>query len=223
MTVAQTGANRAELDARSIAYRTIHTHPTDHGTFLPGAQPMQLMLHFAAADGSILGAQGIGGNGVDKRIDVIATALKAGLTAPDLIDLDLAYAPPYSAAKDPVNFLGYVAENVLRGRLKLWYAEEAAHLDPATPILDVRPVPEFNAGHLQGARCIPLAELRSRLDEVRTWADGKTVYLSDDSGANAWLAQRILEPAGINAKVLSGGVNTVFAYYFDNPGAVVEM
>lgn len=223
MTVAQTGANRAELDARGIAYRTIHTHPTDHGTFLPGAQPMQLMLHFAAADGRILGAQGIGGNGVDKRIDVIATALKAGLSAPDLIDLDLAYAPPYSAAKDPVNFLGYVAENVLCGRLKLWYAEEAAHLDPATPILDVRPVPEFNAGHLRGARCIPLTELRSRLDEVRSWIDGKTVYLSDDSGANAWLAQRILEPAGINAKVLSGGVNTVFAYYFDNPGAVLEM
>lgn len=223
MTVAQTGANRAELDAQGIAYRTIHTHPTDHGTFLPGAQPMQLMLHFAAADGKLLGAQGIGGNGVDKRIDVIATALKAGLTAPDLIDLDLAYAPPYSAAKDPVNFLGYVAENVLRGRLKLWYAEEVAHLDPGTPVLDVRPIPEFNAGHLKGARCIPLTELRSRLDEVRTWVDGKTVYLSDDTGANAWMAQRILESAGINAKVLSGGVNTVFAYYFDNPGAVLEM
>lgn len=222
MTVAMTGANRAELEGAGVEFHTIHTHPTDHGTFLPGAQPMQLLMHFAT-DGRILGAQGVGGNGVDKRIDVIATAIKAGMQAPDLIDLDLAYSPPYSSAKDPVNFLGYVADNVLSGRLRLWYAQDLADLEEDAFILDVRNHPEFNGGHLRGSECIPFGELRSRLEEVRERAGGKTVYLTDDSGQNAWQAQRILDAAGIEAKALSGGVNTVFAYHFNNPGAVLEM
>lgn len=254
MTVAQTGANRRDLEAAGVDFRTVHTHPTDHGTFLPGAQPMQLLLHFEAGSGRILGAQGIGGNGVDKRLDVIATALRAGLSAPDLIDLDLAYSPPYGSAKDPVNFLGYVADNVLTGRLNLWYAAETERLLAAgAVVVDVRHEPEFRAGHLVGARCVPLEELRGRLDEVRGWlrdaagnagsadslgaagaADeavelgaagslGDCVYLCDDTGTNAWLAARILTQNGIHAKVLSGGVNTVFAYHFSNPGAVLEM
>lgn len=283
MTVAQTGANRAELEAAGVDFHTIHTHPTDHGTFLPGAEPMQLLLHFEAGSGRILGAQGIGGNGVDKRLDVIATALRAGLSAPDLIDLDLAYSPPYGSAKDPVNFLGYVAENVLSGRLDLWHASEAEGLLAAGAlVVDVRHEPEFRGGHLAGSRCVPLEELRGRLDEVRGWlrdagagsaggggspaADasgslgagagaaglaggvggaavsrgaagvvtgaaevaspgslGDCVYLCDDTGTNAWLAARILTQNGIHAKVLSGGVNTVFAWHFSNPGAVLEM
>lgn len=229
MTVAMTGANRAELERAEVAFRTIHTHPTDHGTFLPGAQPMQLLMHFEADSGRILGAQGIGGNGVDKRIDVIATAMRAGLRAPDLLELDLAYAPPYGAAKDPVNFLGYVAQNVLDGHLELWYADQVEQLaDAGAVLVDVRRLPEFHAGHLRGARCLPLEELRGRLAELREWLSaagslGDSVYLCDDTGANAWLAARILAGNGINAKVLSGGVNTVFAYHFQNPGQVLEM
>ncbi|NMX04055.1 FAD-dependent oxidoreductase [Mobiluncus mulieris] len=251
MTVAQTGANRDALAAAGVDFHTIHTHPTDHGTFLPGAQPMQLLMHFEAGSGRILGAQGIGGNGVDKRIDVIATALRAGLSAADLIDLDLAYSPPYGSAKDPVNFLGYVAQNVLLGRLELWYAAEAeALVSGGALVVDVRQEPEFRAGHLVGARCVPLTQLRGRLDEIRVWLAGASgslganpgasspsvaaglsavgslgdcVYLCDDTGVNAWLASRILSQNGINAKVLSGGVNTVFAYHFLNPGVVLEM
>ncbi|WP_263474025.1 FAD-dependent oxidoreductase [Mobiluncus mulieris] len=251
MTVAQTGANRDALAAAGVDFHTIHTHPTDHGTFLPGAQPMQLLVHFEAGSGRILGAQGIGGNGVDKRIDVIATALRAGLSAADLIDLDLAYSPPYGSAKDPVNFLGYVAQNVLSGRLELWYAAEAeALVSGGALVVDVRQEPEFRAGHLVGARCVPLTQLRGRLDEIRAWLAGASgslganpgasspsvapglsavgslgdcVYLCDDTGVNAWLASRILSQNGINAKVLSGGVNTVFAYHFLNPGVVLEM
>ncbi|MCU9969311.1 pyridine nucleotide-disulfide oxidoreductase [Mobiluncus mulieris] len=251
MTVAQTGANRDALAAAGVDFHTIHTHPTDHGTFLPGAQPMQLLMHFEAGSGRILGAQGIGGNGVDKRIDVIATALRAGLSAADLIDLDLAYSPPYGSAKDPVNFLGYVAQNVLSGRLELWYAAEAeALVSGGALVVDVRQEPEFRAGHLVGARCVPLTQLRGRLDEIRAWLAGASgslganpgasspsvapglsavgslgdcVYLCDDTGVNAWLASRILSQNGINAKVLSGGVNTVFAYHFLNPGVVLEM
>lgn len=223
MTAAMTGANRAELEASDIDFVTIHTHPTDHGTFLPGAQPMQLLMHFDAKTGKILGAQGIGGNGVDKRIDVIATAIRAGLTAPDLIDLDLAYSPPYSSAKDPVNFLGYVADNVLSGRLEPWYPWEFEELGEDAVLIDVRNHPEFNAGHLRGAECIPLGELREQAAEVKTKVGEKTVYLSDDTGANAWIGAGILTTAGVSAKVLSGGVNTVFAYYFENPGAVLEM
>ncbi|WP_341463119.1 FAD-dependent oxidoreductase [Mobiluncus mulieris] len=251
MTVAQTGANRDALAAAGVDFHTIHTHPTDHGTFLPGAQPMQLLMHFEAGSGRILGAQGIGGNGVDKRLDVIATALRAGLSAADLIDLDLAYSPPYGSAKDPVNFLGYVAQNVLSGRLELWYAAEAeALVSGGALVVDVRQEPEFRAGHLVGARCVPLTQLRGRLDEIRAWLAGASgslganpgasspsvapglsavgslgdcVYLCDDTGVNAWLASRILSQNGINAKVLSGGVNTVFAYHFLNPGVVLEM
>lgn len=224
MTIAQTGASRAELEAAGVAFHTIHTHPTDHGTFLPGAQPMQLLMHFAAEDGRILGAQGIGGNGVDKRIDVIATALRAGMKAPDLIDLDLAYSPPYSSAKDPVNFLGYVAQNVMSGLVELFYPWDIPQITQEGGfLLDVRNLPEFHAGHLRAATCIPLGELRGRLEEVRAGAKGGTVYVCDDTGQNAWLASRILRATGFNAKVLSGGVNTAFAYHFHNPGAVLEM
>lgn len=226
MTVARTGANRAELQAAGIAHHTIFTHPTDHGTFLPGAQPMQLLLHFDAQDGRILGAQGIGGNGVDKRIDDLAVALRAGMRAPDLIDLDLAYSPPYGSAKDPVNFLGYVAENVLSGRLELWQASEFSRLPAGAVLVDVRPAVEFRGGHLRGAVNVPQTQLRDRIDELSDMATGApdgVVYLCDESGQTAWLAANILAANEIHARVLTGGVNTVFAAHFANPGEVLEM
>lgn len=223
MTVAMTGANRAELEAAKIDYTTVHTHPLSHVSVISGAEPMQLMMHFENRTGRILGAQGVGGQGVDKRIDAIAASLRGGLTAPDLIDLDLAYSPPYNSPKDPVNLLGYLADNILSGRLELWYAQDIEALPADAFILDVRGEPEFRGGHLRGATCIPLSELREKIADVRTKTAGKTVYVCDDTGVTAWIASQILRSNDLNAKVLSGGVNTAFAYHLENPGAVLEM
>lgn len=151
LTVAMTGANRASLDQAGIDFDTLHLHPSHHAGYFPGAARMSLVVHMRRGDGLLLGAQGVGREGVDKRIDVLATAIRAGFTAPDLIDLDLAYSPVYGSAKDPVNMIGMVAENVLDGTLKLRYAEEWRQLRDEALILDVRSVSEYQAKHLPGA------------------------------------------------------------------------
>ena len=211
LTVASTGANRDDLVAAGVPFRTVHLHPNQHAGYFPGASAVHLVVHIDD-DGTILGAQAAGREGVDKRIDVLATAMRAGLRAPDLIDLDLAYAPPYGQAKDAVNLLGMVAENLLAGRLRLWYAQEATD-DADVLVLDVRRADEFASGHLPGALNIPHTELRGRLDEVRAAAAGRPVRVMCAAGVRSNIAYRVLVGNGIDATSLSGGIQTLRQWF----------
>lgn len=212
LTAAMTGARKETLVAKDIAHHTIHTHALNHVGYFPGAQTIHLMVHIGT-DGAILGAAAIGKAGVARRIDVLATAMRAGMTAPDLIDLDLAYAPPYGAAKDPVNMVGMVAENLLTGRLDLWYAEDWSDIKDDHLILDVRSRGEFASGHLPGSANIPHTELRERLDEVRELADGRPVRVLCGVGVRSHIANRVLLQAGFDTASLSGGWQTVTASF----------
>lgn len=211
LTVASVGANRDDLDAAGVPYRTLHLHPNQHAGYFPGAAPLHLVAHLGD-DGAILGAQAAGHDGVDKRIDVLATAMRARLRAPDLIDLDLAYAPPYGQAKDAINLLGMVGENVLGDRLRLWYADAATDEADAL-VLDVRRPDEFASGHLPGALNIPHTELRPRIDEVRLAAAGRPVRAMCAAGVRSNIAYRILVGHGIDATSLSGGVQTLRQWF----------
>ncbi|GAA3957703.1 FAD-dependent oxidoreductase [Gordonia caeni] len=207
LTAALTGANRAALEAAGIDYHTVHLHPDDHAGYFPGAERIHLLVHVRAADGLILGAQAVGRAGVDKRIDVLATAIANRMTGPDLIDLDLAYAPPFGSAKDPVNLAGMIIENVLRGDLELWYADQSD--EPGHLLLDVRGPDEFAEDHLPGALLVPHGEVRERLDEIRTAAAGRGIRVYCASGKRSYLAYRILRAAGLSAANLSGGLLTL--------------
>ena len=211
LTAAMTGANRASLDAAAIPYHTVHLHPGQHAGYFPGAVTMHLMVHFRAGDGLLLGAQGVGPDGVDKRIDVLATAIRGGLSVTDLIDLDLAYAPPYGSAKDPVNMAGMVGENILNGSLSLWYASDLDTVVEDRLVLDVRSAAEFAAGHVPGAFNVPHTEVRARLDEIRGAAAGRHVAVMCAAGIRSYLAHRILVAEGFTSSMLSGGMQTLRA------------
>lgn len=208
ITAAMTGANSAALDAAGVEYDTLHLHPNNHAGYFPGASQLHLTVHMRKGDGALVGAQIVGNEGADKRIDVLATAIRTGMNAADLIDLDLAYAPPYGSAKDPVNFAGMVAENVLTGQLKLWYPQEYADLGDSAFVLDVRSAAEFASGHLPDAVNIPHVELRERLDEVRELAGGRPVRITCQSGVRSYIAHRVLTEAGFDSASLSGGMIT---------------
>ena len=155
----------------------------------------------------MLGAQATGGDGVDKRIDVIATAIRAGLTVGDLADLELAYSPPFGSAKDPVNLAGMAASNVLTGDLALWRAADLRHPDPQAVLLDVRSASEFRSGHLPGALNIPHTELRQRLGEIPR---GHSLLVYCASGFRSYLALRLLRQNGWpDVRSLSGGLATL--------------
>lgn len=209
LTAAMTGANRAALDQAGIAYETLHLHPAQHAGYFPGATSMALVVHVRASDGLVLGAQGVGKEGVDKRIDVLATAIRAQFTAADLIDLDLAYSPVYGSAKDPVNMVGMVGSNVIDGTLAMWHAEQWEAIREDVLVLDVRSVEEFDAGHLPGALNIPHTELRERIGEVREAAAGKPVRALCGSGVRSHIAHRVLVQAGFDSASMSGGMNTL--------------
>ncbi len=202
LAFAMTGASEAGLRRVSRPFRRIYIHPADHATYYPGAQPMSLKLLFDPLDGRILGAQAVGASGVDKRIDVLATALRAGLTVYDLEDLELSYAPPFGSAKDPVNMAGFVAANVLRGDLRLWEPEELAMLSPGQVLLDVRTAPEFRNGSIPGARCVPVDDLRSRLAELPR---EKELLVFCEVGLRGYVAARLLSQQGFRVRNLSGG------------------
>lgn len=212
LTAAMTGANRQALDASGAEYFTVHTHANQHAGYFPGAQPVHILMH-VGTDGAILGAQAVGADGVDRRIDVIATAMRAGLKAPDLIDLDLAYAPPYGQAKDPVNQTGMVAHNVLTGELILTGPDA---LTEDMPVLDVRTMGEYTAGHMPNSLNIPHTQLRNRLDEVRTWVDEsvgeRPFVVMCAAGVRSWIGYRIVRAAGFNVTMLSGGIQTLRAW-----------
>ena len=212
LTAAMTGENRQALDAAGTRYFTVHTHANQHAGYFPGAQPVHILMH-VGTDGAILGAQAVGADGVDRRIEVIATAMCAGLKAPDLIDLDLAYAPPYGQAKDPVNQTGMVAHNVLTGELILTGPDA---LTEDMPVLDVRTMGEYTAGHMPNSLNIPHTQLRDRLDEVRTWVDEsvgeRPFVVMCAAGVRSWIGYRIVRAAGFNVTMLSGGIQTLRAW-----------
>ena len=223
LTAAMTGANRQALDASGAEYFTVHTHANQHAGYFPGAKPVHILMH-VGTDGQILGAQAVGTDGVDRRIDVIATAMRAGLKATDLIDLDLAYAPPYGQAKDPVNQTGMVAHNVLAGELVLTGPDA---LTEDMPVLDVRTVGEYAAGHMPNSLNIPHTQLRNRLDEVRSWVDEKvgdqSFVVMCAAGVRSWIGYRIVRHAGFNVTMLSGGIQTLRAWLGDRAEAVLVM
>jgi rhodanese-related sulfurtransferase len=197
-----TGASEVGLERAGKAYRRIYVHPADHATYYPGARAMSLKLLFDPQDGRILGAQAVGAKGVDKRIDVIATALRGGMTVYDLEELELSYAPPFGSAKDPVNMAGFVASNVLRGDVRLWEPEELATLSSEQLLVDVRTSEEFRKGSIPGAVCIPVDDLRRRMGELPR---EKELLVFCEVGLRAYLAARLLSQSGFRVRNLSGG------------------
>ena len=221
LTAAMTGANRQALDASGTEYFTVHTHANQHAGYFPGAQPVHILMHVGAG-GEILGAQAVGTDGVDRRIDVIATAMRAGLKAADLIDLDLAYAPPYGQAKDPVNQTGMVAHNVATGELILTGPDV---LTEDMPVLDVRTPGEYAGGHMPNSLNIPHTQLRDRLDEVRAWVDENAheqpFVVMCAAGVRSWIGYRIVRAAGFDVTMLSGGIQTLRAWLGDRAATVL--
>ena len=208
LTIATTGWNEKRLSTTDRKYKVIHTHPSSHAGYYPGAEQMSLKLIFDAVTGEIYGAQGVGHEGVDKRIDVIATAIRGGITAPELADLELAYAPPFGSAKDAVNMLGYVAENQISGLVEtLQWNEVGTH-----NLLDVRAKSEFAAGSIPGAINIPVDELRERISEVPT----HDVLVLCQVGQRGHTATLLLNELGMDAKNLDGGYRT----WVNSPAAV---
>jgi NADPH-dependent 2,4-dienoyl-CoA reductase/sulfur reductase-like enzyme/rhodanese-related sulfurtransferase len=222
LTAAMTGANRASLDAAGISYHTIHLHPNNHAGYFPGASTIDLLVHFRAGDGLLLGAQAVGHDGVEKRIDVLATAIRGGFGVSDLIDLDLAYAPPYGSAKDPVNMAGMAGENVLNGTLKLWYGDDLDAVMADQLVLDVRSQAEYASGHVPGCLLVPHTQVRDRLDEIRTAAAGRPVAVMCAAGVRSYLAHRILDQEGFDSSMLSGGMRTLRATLGDRAVKVLN-
>jgi len=222
LTAAMTGANRASLDAAGISYHTIHLHPNNHAGYFPGASTIDLLVHFRAGDGLLLGAQAVGHDGVEKRIDVLATAIRGGFGVSDLIDLDLAYAPPYGSAKDPVNMAGMAGENVLNGTLKLWYGDDLDAVMADQLVLDVRSQAEYASGHVPGSLLVPHTQVRDRLDEIRTAAAGRPLAVMCAAGVRSYLAHRILGQEGLDSSMLSGGMRTLRATLGDRAAAVLN-
>ncbi|MFN8073974.1 MAG: FAD-dependent oxidoreductase [Kineosporiaceae bacterium] len=219
VVAASTGLSEKALRAAGIAHHAVHLHPHQHAGYYPGATQVHLKLLFAP-DGRVLGAQATGADGVDKRIDVLATALHAGLTVWDLAELDLAYAPPFGSAKDPVTMAGYLAGNVLAGQVRLWYPadlDDAAVVPADAVLLDVRSDAEAESGRLPGALVVPHTQLRERLAEVPR---GVPVRVYCASGLRSYLASRVLLQEGWDdVRTLSGGLLTLRAA---RPGLVLE-
>ncbi len=205
-TVATTGNNEKTLKSLGIAYEVVHVHPGSHAGYYPNAFPIALKLIFDKKTGKIFGAQAVGKDGVDKRIDVIATAIKGGLTVLDLPDLELAYAPPYSSAKDPVNMAGYVASNIVEGMIETvqWHEIDTIVENGGT-LIDVRNTSEFNKGYIKGAINIPVDELRSKLHEL---PQDEAIYVHCQVGLRGYIATRILRVNGFEAVNLDGGYRT---------------
>lgn len=204
MTAAATGINEKTAKALGIDTDKVILSPMNHAGYYPGGELMTMKVLFEKETYRILGAQIIGFQGVDKRIDVLATAIRARMKAHQLIDLDLAYAPPYSSAKDPVNMAGYIVENIKNGVVKQWYYEDVEKLprDGSVTILDVRTPAEYARGHVEGFVNIPVDELREHIDELEKT---KPVYVICQSGLRSYIACRILTGNGFDAYNFAGG------------------
>lgn len=206
LTAGCTGANAKALRKAGIPFQSIDLHPGSHAGYYPGAEPIAIRILFAPGTGKLLGAQAVGRDGVDKRIDVLATALKAGLTVEDLAELELAYAPPFGSAKDPVNLAGMVAQNELRGEVAIARWDELATLDPNhSLLLDVRRPDERAKGFIPGSLHIPLDALRARLGEL---LKDREIVVHCQSGQRSYFACRILTQNGFKVRNLTGGFRT---------------
>ena len=218
MTAATTGINETNARKAGLDVDTVILSPMSHAGYYPGGKVMTMKVVFEKGTYRLLGAQIVGYDGVDKRIDVLATAIHAGLKATQLKDLDLAYAPPYSSAKDPVNMAGFMIDNISKG-LKQWHLHDADKLprDGSVILLDTRTAWEYSSGHIEGFVNIPVDELRERLDEIEP---GKPVYVICQSGLRSYIATRILEGYGYEAYNFAGG----FRFYdaVVNDRALVE-
>ena len=203
MTAATTGINETNARKTGLDVDTVILSPMSHAGYYPGGKVMTMKVVFEKGTYRLLGAQIVGYDGVDKRIDVLATAIHAGLKATQLKDLDLAYAPPYSSAKDPVNMAGFMIDNISKG-LKQWHLHDADKLprDGSVILLDTRTAWEYSSGHIEGFVNIPVDELRDRLDEIEP---GKPVYVICQSGLRSYIATRILEGYGYEAYNFAGG------------------
>ncbi|MDY3690373.1 MAG: FAD-dependent oxidoreductase [Dysosmobacter sp.] len=202
MTAASTGVNETNAKKAGLDVDTVILSPMSHAGYYPGGKVMTMKVVFEKGTYRLLGAQIVGYEGVDKRIDVLATAIRAGMKATELKDLDLAYAPPYSSAKDPVNMAGFMIENIASGVLKQWHLADALPRDGSVTLLDTRTVGEFAGGHIDGFVNIPVDELRERLGELDK---SKPVYVICQSGLRSYIACRILAGNGFECYNFSGG------------------
>ena len=204
LTVATTGINEKTAKRLGIKSDSVILSPMSHAGYYPGGMVMTMKVVFEKDTYRLLGAQIVGYDGVDKSIDVLATAIRAGMKATELCELDLAYAPPYSSAKDPVNMAGFMIDNIATGVLKQWHIDDADKLprDGSVTLLDTRTVREYQRGHIEGFYNIPVDELRDRLDEVDPT---KPVYVICQSGLRSYISCRILEGNGYTAYNFAGG------------------
>ena len=205
LMIAATGWNEKRLAAAGREVMVIHTHPNNHAGYYPDAKQIALKLIFDPKTGEILGGQGVGVDGVDKRIDVIATAIRGGITAPELADLELAYAPPFGSAKDPVNMLGYIAENMMSGLLKTAQWNQTEELrNSGYQLIDVRTPSEYGNGSIPGAINIPVDEIRARVGEIKK----EPILVNCQVGQRGHTATMLLKELGFDATNLDGGYLT---------------
>ncbi len=204
LTAAATGLNETAARKAGLDVEAVILSPMNHAGYYPGGRVMTIKVVFARDTGKLLGAQIVGADGVDKRIDVLATAIRAGMTAADLTELDLAYAPPYSSAKDPVNMAGYMMENIRRGLVRQFRLEDLDALprDGSVTLLDTRTPAEYRRGHADGFVNLPLDDLRDRLGELDP---AKPVYVMCQSGLRSYLACRLLTQHGFACRNFAGG------------------
>ena len=218
MTAATTGINETNARKAGFDADTVILSPMSHAGYYPGGKLMTMKVVFEKETYRLLGAQIVGYEGVDKRIDVLATAIHAGMKATQLKELDLAYAPPYSSAKDPVNMAGFMIDNISKG-LKQWHLADAEKLprDGSVTLLDTRTAGEYSRGHIEGFKNIPVDELRERMGEIQP---GKPVYVICQSGLRSYIATRILEGYGFEVYNFAGG----FRFYdaVRNDRALIE-
>ena len=218
MTAASTGINERTAKKSGIDCDKIYLSPANHAGYYPGGRVMTMKVLFEKNSFRLLGAQIVGYEGVDKRIDVLATAIHAGMTVPQLKELDLAYAPPYSSAKDPVNMAGFLAENLSKGLLRQFFWDEIDSLprDGSVTLLDTRTREEYDSGHVEGFLNIPVDELRERMGELEA---GKPVYVICQSGLRSYLACRILTQNGFDCSNFSGGYRLYQTVMLDQAAA----
>lgn len=211
MVAGGTGANQRQLTQAGIPFERVQVHPSGHAGYYPGTAKMHLKVLFEPGTGKLLGAGCVGFDGVDKRIDVLATAIKAGMTIFDLQELELAYAPPFGSAKDPINMAGFVGSNLLKGDVDLWYPSEYPGATEGSRIIDVRGPTEFAIWHLPGAENVPLPVIR---EECERWDRSVPLRVYCAVGFRSYLAYRALVQRGFtDVKMLSGGMNTFRAYH----------
>ncbi|MCP3796373.1 MULTISPECIES: CoA-disulfide reductase [Paenibacillus] len=206
LTAASTGNNEKTLQRLGVPYQAVHIHPGSHAGYYPGASPIAMKLLFNPENGMIYGAQAVGADGADKRIDVIATAIRGHLNVRELADIELAYAPPYSSAKDPVNMAGYVASNIMDGLVQTiqWHEVDDFHRNGGL-IIDVRDAVELQAGAIPGSVHIPLAEIRERMAEIPSDME---IAVSCQVGLRGYIAARILTQYGYRVRNVDGGYKT---------------